>query len=112
MKASEFLTQAQEGGKYKFVADIARKIAWAWIPVNKQPYHAEVAVIVGLAKNLSLKKDWAEIIDKTTFRAGSFKINHGEFWSDEASTAYMDYYPEYHEFRALTTGGEINLVQV
>lgn len=112
MKGTEFIAQSQEGALYKFVADIANKIAYAWVPVNKKPFHATVAVQVGLAKNLSEKGDWAEIIDRDTFRAGSFKIRQGRFSSDEASTAFMNYYPDFQEFEDLTTKGEINLIEI
>ncbi len=111
MNPAEFLALSKESVQYKFVASMAQLMMWTWIPQNKKPFHAEIAVQVGLAKNLSDDKQYAELLDSRDFRAGSFKVRRSEFSPDEASTAFMYNYPEWEEFEALTTDGKINLLQ-
>ncbi len=107
MNKAEFVTSGQQEIDYKFIATLLPPLMKVWLPTNPEtntPYHAQVAVELGLAVPTNDRKDQAEIIDKPNFRSGYLRIRNGEITLRDRSITFRDTYPSIDEFASICRG--------
>ncbi len=107
MNKAELLANVTERETCKFVATLVPAMMWLWFPDPKssKPYHAQIAVKLGLAIPLEKREDSAQLLDEGNFRAGYLRIKKGEaIILYDKSIGFRKNYPTETEFATLCEG--------